>query len=170
MSNMTELLAAGMVGFLFYSIASRGVHVKNSGLLEQESGSAEQASGAPQAMSVGEEYGPAGDIKGRQVDDVCQVNPPEMLSTSLLPATDAAMDDGDFVGITPQALEKINFLDAGWALGRDTQTNTMRNASYDLRSEPPNPRLLNLENNTFMNTTIDYMKKRSFEPELAKEE
>tara|TARA_B110000259_G_C13683694_1_gene269376 strand:- start:204 stop:458 length:255 start_codon:yes stop_codon:yes gene_type:complete len=68
--------------------------------------------------------------------------------------------------ITPDKLQSINFLNAGWALGRDTTTSTMRNASYDLRSEPPNPKILNMENNSFSNTTIDYQAKRSFEPEL----
>ena len=160
MSNVAELLAAGVVGVLFYTIASKGVQVKNSGVLDD----------TPKPMGgASDQFSPVSDIKGRQPDDVCQVKPPEMLSTSLLPASNAAMDDTDFVGITPQALEKINFLDAGWALGRDTQANTMRNASYDLRSEPPNPRTLNLENNSFMNSTIEFMQKRSFEPEVAKE-
>ena len=43
----------------------------------------------------------------------------------------------------------------------------MRNASYDLRSEPANPKILNLENNSFANSTIEFMPKRAFEPELA---
>ena len=89
-----------------------------------------------------------------------------MISTSLLPADTQAMDDADFMTITPDKLQSINFLNAGWALGRDTTSNTMRNASYDLRSEPPNPKILNMENNSFSNTTIDYQPRRSFEPEL----
>jgi hypothetical protein len=69
------------------------------------------------------------------------------------------------MAITPDKLQSINFLDAGWSLGRDTTANTMRNASYDLRSELPNPKILNMENNSFANTTIDFMPRRSFEPE-----
>ena len=96
---------------------------------------------------------------------MCQVKPPEMISTSLLPSQNDAMDDSDFMTISPDKLQNINFLNAGWALGRDTTSNTMRNVSYDLRSELPNPKILNLENNSFANTTIDFMPKRSFEPE-----
>eukprot|EP00965_Chrysotila_dentata_P225491 6194796-Pleurochrysis_carterae.AAC.1 len=88
-----------------------------------------------------------------------------MLSTSLLPASNDHMTDDDFVMITPEKLQNINFLNSGWALGRDTTTNTMRNASYDLRSELPNPKLLNLENNSFANSTIGFLQRRSFEPE-----
>ena len=33
-----------------------------------------------------------------------------------------------------------NFLTAGYHLGFDTQGSSLRNASYDLRSSPPNPR------------------------------
>ena len=160
MQTMGELFGAGLVAYMFYSLANQGV--KNSGPLDM--GSAE----TPQPVSEKDEevYADAEGIASRDPDDVCQVKPPEMISTSLLPADTQAMDDADFMTITPDKLQSINFLNAGWALGRDTTSNTMRNASYDLRSEPPNPKILNMENNSFSNTTIDYQPRRSFEPEL----
>jgi hypothetical protein len=166
MQNLGEIVAAGLFGYLFYSMAT--MRVKNEGDLMV----ADDASGGevvPSTDELAEEkgpiYGDASDITGRDPDTVCQVKPAEMLSTSLLPASGDQLEDDDFVSITPEKLDQINFLDAGWALGRDTQTNTMRNASYDLRSEPANPKLLTMENNSFSNPTIDYQFKRSFEPE-----
>ena len=117
-----------------------------------------------------EYYAPVEDIKGRDANVTCSVPPPQMLSTSLLPAKAEAMTDADFNGITPEKLEKINFLSAAWALGRDTQSNTMRNASHDLRSEPVNPHSLNLKNNSFLNSTITHPEfMRSFEPDPVSE-
>lgn len=159
MQNFGEIAAAGLFGYLFYSMAT--MRVKNEGELQLD------GVGEVMPSTSGEKtplYADASEIEGRSPDDVCHVKPPEMLSTSLLPAAGEKMEDDDFVAITADKLDQINFLNAGWALGRDTQTNTMRNVSYDLRSEPANPKLLNLENNSFSNTTIDYQFKRSFEP------
>lgn len=159
-----EFVAAGLVGFMFYNLAN--MQVKNSGTIPVE------PVGEPQpvveaAAQDDQLYADATGIQDRSVEDVCNASPPEMLSTSLLPASNQHMSDNDFVLITPDKLQNINFLNAGWALGRDTTTNTMRNVSYDLRSEPPNPKVLNVDNNSFANSTIDVMPKRSFEPEAA---
>lgn len=57
----------------------------------------------------------------------------------LLPS-DAAADD--WSNANPKgkgSLEHKNFLDAGFHVGVDTQANTLRNANYQLRSEPANP-------------------------------
>lgn len=45
----------------------------------------------------------------------------------------------------------INYLSAAWQVGVDTQGSSLRNASWDLRSEPPNPQI---PVSPFMNTTI----------------
>ena len=111
-------------------------------------------------------YASAEGISSRDPNVGCSVKPPQMISTSLLPA-EGELTDADFVGITPDKLKEINFLSTGWQLGRDTQANTMRNASYDLRSEPLNPKILNMENNSFSNSTISNHVKRSFEPEAV---
>lgn len=154
-------MAAGLVGFIFFQVAR--TRVKNSGTLAPEP--VLEAVG-PSATDVDYAAADASNIKDRTLGDGNAMASPDMLSTSLLPATNKHMGDDDFVGITPDKLATINFLDSGWALGRDTRQNTMRNASYDLRSEMPNPRLLTLENNSFLNSTIDFDgQRRAFEPE-----
>lgn len=168
MQSVGELVGAGLVAFMFLKLANPGV--KNSGILDE--GNKEPMGVATEPLKFEEDklYADAGDVQSRSPEDVCQVKPPEMISTSLLPSENDAMDDSDFMTISPEKLQNINFLNAGWSLGRDTTTNTMRNASLDLRSELPNPKILNLENNSFANTTIGFMPKRSFEPELPKGE
>lgn len=163
MRSVGELVGAGLVAYMFYNLTNPGV--KNSGILDMGSSGPQPVA---DALNTGEDkqYADADGIKSRNPDDVCQVKPPEMLSTSLLPSDNDALDDSDFMTISPDKLQSINFLNAGWSLGRDTTSNTMRNASYDLRSELPNPKILNLENNSFANSTIEFMPRRSFEPEL----
>ena len=57
----------------------------------------------------------------------------------LLPS-DAAADDWSSANPSGKgSLEHKNFLDAGFHVGVDTQANTLRNANYQLRSEPANP-------------------------------
>jgi len=163
MQSVGELLGAGLVAYMFFNLTNPGV--KNSGLLDMGNSGPEPVADSldPEADKM---YADAHGIQSRSPDDVCQVKPPEMISTSLLPSENNAMDDSDFMTISADKLQNINFLNAGWSIGRDTSSNTMRNASYDLRSELPNPKILSLENNSFANTTIDFMPKRSFEPEL----
>lgn len=165
MQSVGELVGAGLVAYMFFNLTNPGV--KNSGVLDMGNEGGPQPVADP--LNTGEDhiYADAEGIQSRDPEDVCQVKPPEMISTSLLPSDNEAMDDSDFMTISSDKLQSINFLNAGWALGRDTTSNTMRNASYDLRSELPNPKLLNVDNNSFANTTIDFMPKRSFEPELA---
>lgn len=164
MQSVGEFVGASLVAYMFYSLVNPGV--KNSGVLDM-GGESPQPTADPLSPEQDKLYADADGVQSRSPDDVCQVAPPEMISTSLLPSDTEALDDSDFMTISPEKLQSINFLNAGWSLGRDTTQNTMKNASYDLRSELPNPKILNLENNSFSNTTIDFMPKRSFEPELA---
>lgn len=129
----------------------------NEGTLEKK----EMASADADPAS---DFASADGISSRDPNVMCSVTPPQMISTSLLP-TDGEMSDADFIGITPEKLQGINFLSSGWQIGRDTQANSMRNASHDLRSEPLNPRLLTVDNNSFSNTTISNYQRREFEPQ-----
>jgi hypothetical protein len=43
--------------------------------------------------------------------------------------------------LAPGSIMDKNFLNAGYQIGVDTVGQSMRNASYDLRSSPPNPQL-----------------------------
>lgn len=158
MQTYGDLIGAGLVAFMFFSLTNMGV--KNKGKVQVDQKEPKDAIDPNSKI-----YASADGIQGRSPDDVCQVKPPEMISTSLLPNDKDIMSDADFTTITPDKLNQINFLNAGWALGRDTTSNTMRNVSYDLRSELPNPKVLNLENNSFSNTTIGTFKRRAFEPD-----
>lgn len=161
--QMGDLVAAGLVGFMFYKMAG-GDAVKNSGMLQAE------PEGVPPSDEQPVMYADAGGIKGREPQDGCTVPPPQSISTSLLPASNEPMSEDDFAIITPEGMNNVNFLQAGWSIGRDTKAATMRNASWDLRSEPAVPRTLNIENNAFLNSTIDGNPPRKiFEIESASE-
>lgn len=68
-----------------------------------------------------------------------QMMPPTNVAADLLPkpATPQVQDFGEFA---PKALQGQNFLEVTKQLGVDTQGSSMRNANYQLRSDPPNPR------------------------------
>lgn len=153
-SNMAQLLMIAGAGALIMHWSQDPT--KNTGTLATDQVSADH--------DIGEEYAAVTNIAGRDPSATCNIQPPQMISTSLLPSS-GELTDADFIGITPEKLQGINFLSSGWALGRDTQGNTLRNPSYDLRSEPLNPRILHLENNSFSNSTIENYQKRPFEPE-----
>lgn len=65
--------------------------------------------------------------------------PPTNVAADLLPKpeTPQVMDFGEFA---PKALQGQNFLEVSKQLGVDTQGSSMRNANYQLRADPPNPR------------------------------
>ena len=65
--------------------------------------------------------------------------PPTNVAADLLPkpSTPQVMDFGEFA---PKALQGQNFLEVSKQLGVDTQGSSMRNANYQLRADPPNPR------------------------------
>lgn len=65
--------------------------------------------------------------------------PPTNVAADLLPkpTNPQVMDFGEFA---PKALQGQNFLEVSKQLGVDTQGSSMRNANYQLRADPPNPR------------------------------
>ena len=78
-------------------------------------------------------------IWGQQINTAgCPTPQGQFLSSNLLPKDDSkvAADWGQFA---PQDLYGRNFLDATKYFGVDTVGQTLRNASYDIRSTPPNP-------------------------------
>ena len=158
--KLEELAVLAIVGYGAFKLVDNHRQMSNEGELQR----------APvvAASADADNYARVDGMKSRDPNVSCAVEPPQMLSTSLLPSDNQPMTDSDFVGITPEKLTQVNFLASGWALGRDTQTNTLRNPSYDLRSEPTNPQTLTLGNNSFNNTTIgaqDY--RRNFEIQNA---
>lgn len=154
--KLEDIALLSIVGFVAFKFLDGRRVMSNSGALETLPASDQT------------DFAPVTGIKGRDPNVSCAIEPPQMLSTSLLPADNQPMSDADFVGITPEKLQQVNFLSSGWALGRDTQTNTLRNPSYDLRSEPLNPQTLNLTNNSFLNSTIGQPEyQRAFEIDSA---
>ena len=65
--------------------------------------------------------------------------PASNIATDLLPkpSSPQVMDFGEFA---PNSLQGQNFLEVAQQLGVDTQGSSMRNANYQIRSDPPNPR------------------------------
>lgn len=65
--------------------------------------------------------------------------PPTNVAADLLPkpTTTQVQDFGEFA---PKALQGQNFLEVSKQVGLDTQGSSMRNANYQLRADPPNPR------------------------------
>lgn len=153
--KLEEVLIGLAVGVAAFKVLDGKRVVKNSGELSVVAAQAGREA----------QLAPVADMPSRDPNvSSCAMEPPQMLSTSLLPADNQPMSDADFVGITPEKLQQVNFLSTGWALGRDTQSNTLRNPSYDLRSEPINPQTLSLNNNSFLNSTIGFPDvKRPFE-------
>ena len=87
------------------------------------------------------------DIKGdfKSVDFADSRIAPGCFPRDRLQATDLLPQeavDPKFTEVNPPVpgeLEAKNFLTAGYTLGIDTIGSSLRNASYDLRSSPPNP-------------------------------
>lgn len=88
----------------------------------------------------------------------------QWLSSNLLPK-DSAGEDPDWSAYAPGKLENQNFLSAGAHVGMDTVSNSLRNASHDLRSEPVIPKVAV---GPWGGSTIDAdTTRRSFEPETT---
>jgi hypothetical protein len=65
--------------------------------------------------------------------------PPTNVAADLLPKPTAPQVQ-DFGEFAPKALQGQNFLEVSKQIGVDTQGSSLRNANYQLRSDPPNPR------------------------------
>jgi hypothetical protein len=73
------------------------------------------------------------------------------ISTNLLPKqTDTVIDPA--FEFAPKDLQSINFLDNKGRIGIDTQGSSLRNANYQIRDEPSNPKTIV---SPWMNSTID---------------
>jgi hypothetical protein len=77
--------------------------------------------------------------------DLNKVSPKE-----LLPSTNTEFNQLN--PSVPNSLENKNFLEAGAHIGLDTVGQSLRNASHDLRAEPPNPQR---NVSPWMNSTIE---------------
>jgi hypothetical protein len=97
---------------------------------------------------------PQSENSGNAVFKTCDLN--KVSPEELLPS----QNNTQFSNLNPTVasnLQNKNFLEAGAHIGLDTVGQSLRNASYDLRAEVPNPRM---NVSPWMNTTI--------QPDLAK--
>ena len=97
---------------------------------------------------------PQSENSGNAVFKTCDLN--KISPEELLPS----QNNTQFAKLNPTVasnLQNKNFLEAGAHIGLDTVGQSLRNASYDLRAEIPNPRM---NVSPWMNTTI--------QPDLAK--
>lgn len=82
---------------------------------------------------------------------VCAQNAPTFVSTSLLPKPTVPGQDSWDIGAPQNILASQDFLSAVQQIGTDTVLGSLRNASYDIRNNIPNP--INVVS-PWMNTTI----------------
>ena len=73
------------------------------------------------------------------------------ISANLLPKISSELNEEAFQ-FAPKDLTNMNFLEATDTIGVDTVSSSLRNASYDIRSTPTNPRDVV---SPWMNSTID---------------
>jgi len=107
---------------------------------------------------------PVEDMKSRDPSQNCINLQGQWISSNLLPKEDPNVDE-DWSVMAPGKLEDQNFLEAGHHFGSDTVANSLRNANYQLRSEPAIPKV---DVGPWANTTIDADKfRRPFEVEEA---
>lgn len=116
------------------------------------------------ALSDDSEYATVDGLKSRDPSQNCIDLQGQWISSNLLPKDDPKADE-DWSVSAPGKLEDQNFLEAGHHFGSDTVANTLRNANYQLRSEPAIPKT---NVGPWANTTIDADKfRRPFEVEEA---
>ena len=72
----------------------------------------------------------------KQLNDYEEAKPEE-----LLPKDEVSSEWARVNPMGKGSLEFKNFLEAGYHLGVDTQTSSLRNANYQVRSEPANPQV-----------------------------
>lgn len=94
-----------------------------------------------------------GDSEGTQLNQLpAECYPKDVLSSADLLPRDA---DSAWAQVAPSgqgSLQDKNFLTAGFHVGINTVGQTLRNANYQLRSEPPNPQV---KVSPWNQTTID---------------
>lgn len=100
----------------------------------------EYSVGASEGIINNERPKPLGDMEATQLNQLpAECYPKDILSSADLLPRDA---DSAWAQAAPSgqgSLQDKNFLTAGFHVGINTVGQTLRNANYQLRSEPPNP-------------------------------
>jgi len=121
-----------------------------------QQGADQQEQGSVAPSSTHEEFAQVDGLGSRNPAQSCVDMQGQWISSNLLPKDDGNADE-DWSALAPGKLDDQNFLEAGHHFGADTVANSLRNANYQLRSEPANPKV---EVGPWSNTTIDEDKLR----------
>ena len=135
--QLLKLVLAVVVVFVLYKLARRWAGKKGVAFA---SGTPRVSSYVPLNDSGYDTVPPAGAPEATTTPAKGSSQMPAInVATDLLPkpSSPQVMDFGEFA---PTALQGQNFLDVSQQLGIDTQGSSMKNANYQLRSDPPNPR------------------------------
>lgn len=112
---------------------------KNSLLIDDAAGSKEKVDGIAPSDPLGDSDFRAVDFSTNKLPSDCF--PKDRLTSEDLLPKDAANSKWAQVNPAGQGdVSNQNFLTAGWSIGINTISGTLRNANLQLRSEPPNPR------------------------------
>ena len=142
--QILKLVLAIVVVFILYKLAKRWANKRRGWTSSSPSGTPRVSSFSPLGDSCSYDTVPpssAATVTGA-VDAAAEASsnpPPINIATDLLPkpSSPQVQDFGEFA---PNALKGQNFLDVSQQLGIDTQGSSLKNANYQLRSDPPNPR------------------------------
>lgn len=132
---------------LSYQLYQQAVNAATPTVQQLETISGQPAGGEPNMMGSG-----SGLLGGNQYQSVdltndraerlseCAQNAPTFVATSLLPKTNTEKGFGNSFEVTQaNALASQNFLSATQQVGVDTVLSSLRNPSYDIRNNIPNP-------------------------------
>lgn len=127
-SNIVKLVLAGLIVFVILRLVSN------------EKFAPVTSSAAVNGPAIYDAVVAAGSTKAPGPTPPPRVTgPPIAVSADLLPKPNDSLQD--FAEFAPKALTGQNFLSPDKYIGLDTQGSSLKNASWDLRSEYPNPRV-----------------------------
>ena len=139
-SNIVKLILAGLIVFIILRMISTKTQIPESFAPIDRDGNSKGfiVTGAPSSAPT-------------RTQAPLSTGAPIAVSADLLPKpNDQLMDFAEFA---PKALKAQNFLTADKYVGVNTQGSSLRNASWDIRAEVPNPRTSST--GPWMNSTIE---------------
>ena len=138
------IITLGLLGFIVYVVVQKSKCDAKVEKFTSSLGSAPDPINASDAHvgAIGKPLGSAPAGGGHNVE-VPSCYPRDRLTADDLLPKDAANSKWAQMNPAGQGdVQGINFLSASWQAGVDTQGSSLRNSSWDLRSEPPNPQVV----------------------------
>ena len=143
--EMMKMFMAAILAFaayqVFFNKGGGGMNFMGCSASRQTGGPAYQEYFTPPNLSKNTLGSPVGQVGGDAIETrpQCGQSSQQFIATNMLPKEDPKMRDwGEFA--PKGALQGQDMLlEPEQCIGQDTVSNHLRNASYDLRAEPPNP-------------------------------